>query len=177
MPLTVAPQLSVRRATTADIEEILAVIDAARIIMRATGNLTQWPEGYPGRHAFEADIAAGHCYIVADADGHTSGCFSFIPGPDPTYAEIYGRWTNDRPYYVIHRLASSGRVRGVARACLDFCRNHSSVIRIDTHADNIPMRNWLKKEHFIHCGVIRLADGSPREAYLIECHPSQSGKQ
>lgn len=174
MPGSVTPQLTVRRATPTDLDSILAVIDAARLIMRATGNLTQWPDGYPSRQTFEADIAAGHCYTIENQPDNIVGCFSFIPGPDPTYAEIAGEWTNNRPYFVIHRLASSGRVRGVARACLDFCREHCDVIRIDTHADNLPMRNWLNKERFIHCGVIRLADGAPREAYLLDCHPSQS---
>ena len=176
MTPSATPQLTVRRATASDIDSILAVIDAARLIMRATGNLTQWPEGYPSRQTFEADIAEGHCYVIVTPSAVIVGCFSFIPGPDPTYAEIAGEWPNDKPYFVIHRLASSGSERGVARACLDYCRDRCDVIRIDTHAENRPMRNWLSKEHFTHCGVIRLADGSPREAYILECHPSQSDK-
>jgi RimJ/RimL family protein N-acetyltransferase len=41
-------------------------------------------------------------------------------------------------------------------------------VRIDTHKDNVPMRNLLKKMGFTHCGVIRLLDKdeSPREAYM-----------
>ena len=38
-------------------------------------------------------------------------------------------------------------------------------LRIDTHADNEPMLNAVKRYGFKHCGVIYVADGSPREAF------------
>ena len=164
-----SPQLlSVRRATPTDLDAVMAVIDAARAIMRATGNLTQWPVGYPSRTMIEHDIASGNFYIICDANGTAQGCFAFISGPDPTYARIEGAWLNDKPYGVIHRLASKGEERGVADACLDFCLAQTDVIRIDTHADNRPMLRWLKKRGFIHCGVIHIADGSPREAFMLD---------
>lgn len=164
-----SPQLlSVRRATPSDLDSIMVVIDAARAIMRATGNLTQWPVGYPARTTIEHDIASGNFYIICDANGAAQGCFALISGPDPTYARIEGEWLNDKPYGVIHRLASKGEQRGVADACLDFCLAQKDVIRIDTHADNRPMLRWLKKRGFTHCGVIHIADGSPREAFMLD---------
>ena len=41
----------------------------------------------------------------------------------------------------------------------------SGGIRVDTHEGNIPMRKMLEKQGFVYCGVIHLADGSPRVAY------------
>lgn len=160
--------LSVRKAVPSDLDAVMAVIDAARAIMRATGNLTQWPEGYPARTTIEHDIASGNFYIICDTNGAAQGCFAFISGPDPTYARIEGAWLNDKPYGVIHRLASKGEERGVADACLDFCLAQKDVIRIDTHADNRPMLRWLEKRGFTHCGVIYIADGSPREAFMLD---------
>lgn len=162
--------LTVRQAADSDIDSVMAAIDSAREIMRVTGNLTQWADGYPPRHVLANDIAKGHCFIIETREGATAGCFSFIPGPDPTYASIDGEWTNHGPYSVIHRLASSGITRGVAGAALEFCRARCEIIRIDTHADNRPMLNWLRKEGFVHCGVITIADGTPREAFLLECN-------
>ncbi len=164
-----SPQLlSVRKAAPSDLDTIMAVIDAARAIMRATGNLTQWPEGYPSRTTIEQDIDSGNFYIICDANGAAQGCFAFIIGDDPTYARIEGAWLNDNPYGVIHRLASKGEERGVADTCLDFCFAQKDVIRIDTHADNRPMLRWLKKRGFTHCGIIHIADGSPREAFMLD---------
>lgn len=38
------------------------------------------------------------------------GTFCFIVGEDPTYAVIdNGKWLNDAPYGVIHRMASNGK--------------------------------------------------------------------
>lgn len=164
-----SPQLlTVRKAVSSDLDAVMDVIDAARAIMRATGNLTQWPEGYPSRTTIKQDITSGNFYIICDANGSAQGCFAFIIGADPTYARIEGAWLNDKPYGVIHRLASKGEERGVADACLDFCLAQTDVIRIDTHADNRPMLRWLKKRGFIHCGVIHIADGSPREAFMLD---------
>ena len=41
-----------------------------------------------------------------------------------------------------------------------------ATIRIDTHADNVIMHHLLRKYGFAMCGVIRLADGAPRTAYI-----------
>ena len=158
----------VRLASLSDLSQVMAVIDAARNIMRATGNLTQWPEGYPSRATIEQDIESCNFHLICDASGAAQGCFAFISGPDPTYDRIDGAWLNDKPYGVIHRLASKGEVRGIADACLDFCLAQKDVIRIDTHADNRPMLRWLEKRGFAHCGVIYIADGSPREAFMLD---------
>ena len=37
--------------------------------------------------------------------------------------------------------------------------------RADTHADNKIMQHLLEKNGFTRCGVIHVADGSPRFAY------------
>lgn len=48
--------------------------------------------------------------------------FCYIPGPEPTYAEIYdGGWPDDAPYATDHRMASAGRVHGAAAICFAWC--------------------------------------------------------
>ena len=61
------------------------------------------------------------------------------------------------------------RMRGAATACLCFCMRRCESLRIDTHADNAPMRGLLRKLGFAQCGTIRLADGSPRLAFERVC--------
>ena len=72
---------------------------------------------------------------------------------------------NDEPYGVIHRLASGGEVRGVARFVFDWCCNQVENIRVDTHADNRKMQELLTSFGFTRCGVIIASDGYPRFAY------------
>ena len=93
------------------------------------------------------------------------GTFYFAVEEEPTYRHIEGRWLNNKPYGIIHRLASDGRVRGLFRECLAFASKHCSEIRVDTHEDNAPMRQLLVAEGFVLCGTIYIADGSPRIAY------------
>ena len=91
---------------------------------------------------------------------------SLLLGEEPTYRVITdGRWRSSAPYGTIHRVASDGSVRGIAQACFDFCKQHCDYLRIDTHADNIPMQNAIEKAGFHRCGMVAMEDGSPRIAY------------
>lgn len=156
----------IRQSTPEDLPEILRLIAAARAFMVEHGNPSQWPEGYPSAEQLSSDIACGHSYVcVASGYAGLVGTFFFAVEEEPTYRHIEGRWLNNKPYGVIHRLASDGRVRGLFRESLAFASKHCSEIRVDTHEDNAPMRRLLVVESFVPCGTIYVADGSPRIAY------------
>ena len=158
-------RLLIRRSTPADIAAILEVYEASRRYMCATGNLTQWSDGYPARADVEADLAAGHSY-VGEAAGRIVMAFALIVGEDPTYRIIeQGAWLNDRPYGTIHRLGSNGTCGGVLAACVDFCFGQVDNLRLDTHADNRPMLTAVARLGFTRCGIIYCRDGSPRIAF------------
>ena len=63
-------------------------------------------------------------------------------------ALMTANWLNNEPYYVIHRMATNGKQKGVADACLKWCFEHCNNIRVDTHHDNLVMQNILKKVRF-----------------------------
>ena len=157
---------TIRKSTFEDLPVILNLRDQAREIMRSYGNVNQWPEGYPLQERFEKDIEEGYNYVMADNDGVLVGTFAFIPSPDITYKVIYdGRWLNDEPYHVIHRIASTPDSHGVLDAILDYCEALDPNIRIDTHQDNIVMINGLKKRGYQYCGIIHLLNGEERLAF------------
>ena len=157
---------TIRKSTFEDLPVILNLRDQAREIMRSYGNVNQWPEGYPLQERFEKDIEEGYNYVMADNDGVLVGTFAFIPSPDITYKVIYdGRWLNDEPYHVIHRIASTPDSHGVLDAILDYCEALDPNIRIDTHQDNIVMINGLKKRGYQYCGIIHLLNGDERLAF------------
>ena len=104
---------------------------------------------------------------VAEENGQIEAVFAFILGADPTYAAIEdGQWLDDTlPYGTVHRLASAGKHKGVGKAVLDWSMEHCQSLRADTHADNKIMQHLLEKNGFTRCGIIHVADGSPRFAY------------
>ena len=161
--------MKIRKATTQDLDCIMQVIDAARNLMRTNGNHTQWINGYPSAEVIMNDINQNIGYVCIN-DTEIVGYFSFLKGdnPETTYNVIdNGKWLNNEPYGVIHRLASNGKVKGVAQACFDYCFKQINNIRVDTNNNNLPMQNFFKKYGFTYCGVIYVADGSPRDAFQM----------
>lgn len=157
--------MMIRRATYDDVPVLMDVFRKARGIMRSSGNMNQWNDGYPSEEVVRKDIDNGHCVVLCE-DGKVVATMAFIPGPDPTYAEIYdGGWLSDAPYHVIHRIAVAEPGHNAAKALLDWGFGQAGSIRIDTHKDNVIMHHVLSKFGFTHCGMILLATGDPREAY------------
>ena len=162
--------MHIRPATYSDLDSLMKVFEGAKALMRASGNLNQWVNGYPTRAIVCNDIDDGNCYVLCE-ESEILGTMALIAGPDHTYSYIEGKWTNDEPYYVIHRIATSAPGRNIAKTMLDWAFEHIGkngyrVIRIDTHKDNCIMQHILTKYGFSHCGVIYLDDGAPREAYI-----------
>ena len=157
---------TIREARPTDLNEIMAVMDAARKIMRQSGNLHQWVAGYPSETAIKADLEKTGGFIVEDY-GRLVGYFAFLPSPEPTYDRIYdGAWLDEeRPYLVVHRIASYPEVHGIFGSIMDFCFAHDTNIRIDTHRDNHIMQHLLVQHGFAYCGIIYLANGDERLAY------------
>ena len=167
----------IRNATQNDLNAIEYVYECARGYMRSHGNMTQWLNGYPYPDVIDADIKAGNLFVLEDEEG-IFGVFAFEPGNDPTYAVIEnGDWLNSKPYYAIHRVASSGRRKGVFYEAFDFCAKRSDQLRIDTHADNITMQRAVENCGFVRCGVIYTWDGSPRIAYHYDASKADKTAQ
>lgn len=159
--------LEVRKAELIDSKSIMKVIEHAREIMIQNGNLNQWINGYPSQEIIENDIQNNRAFIIV-ASNEIKGYFCFEEGkdPEPTYTSIKeGKWLNNKPYGVIHRLASDGTTKGIADACFNFCFSKIQNIKVDTHEDNLIMQNYFKKLGFEYCGIITLANGTTRKAY------------
>ena len=157
---------TIREARSTDMAEIMKVMDAAKMIMRQSGNMHQWGEGYPSEAVIMADVDKNGGFVVED-DGKVVGYFAFLSSPEPTYARIYeGKWIDDeRPYHVVHRIASYPDTHGMFASIMDFCFSYDSNIRIDTHRDNHIMQHNILKHGFTYCGIIHLASGDERLAY------------
>ena len=147
-------EIAIRKSRPEDIDKIMPVYDSARQFMRSKGIL--------------ADIAAGNHYIGIDSKGMPAMVFALILGPDPTYDIIEdGAWPHNGPYGTIHRLASTGRHRGILAACTAYALKLADTIRLDTHADNSAMLTAAGRLGYVRCGVIYCQDGTPRIAMQL----------
>ena len=158
--------MTIREAKPADIADIMLVMEAAKGIMRASGNMHQWADGYPSEDAITTDMEKKGGFVIEDAN-KIVGYFAFLASPEPTYAKIYeGQWVDDvQSYHVVHRIASYPDVHGIFSAIMDFCFSRDTNIRIDTHRDNKIMQHNLQKHDFTYCGIIYLLSGDERLAY------------
>lgn len=155
----------IRHATWEDWEDILAIYDAGRQYMASHGNPTQWGTSSPSEDEVREDILRQRSFVY-EVDHRAEGVFVLMAGEDPAYVQIEdGHWPNEAPYHVIHRIASAGRVKGVFHACISWCIENCGTLRIDTHADNRTMLHLIEKHGFQRCGIIHVADGTPRIAF------------
>lgn len=152
----------IRHATRGDLPQILAIYASARQKMARSGNPNQWSEGYPPQRLLEEDIQARRLYVI-QCNEEITGVFVFMAGPEPDYDTLEGVWLNDAPYQVIHRMAA--REGGIAREVFAWAMERTASLRIDTHADNAPMRHVLEREGFTPVGELTLADGDKRQGY------------
>lgn len=157
--------MTIRNACESDVEAIMNIFASAKEYMDRAGNTTQWEKGYPNQEILETDISNRNCYVFVES-GTVVGTFSFLIGDEPTYHRIEnGQWHQDKPYGTIHRLASNGTVRGIAKACFTFCSEKADYIRIDTHVDNATMQKVIRAFGFQECGVVYVKNGSKRIAF------------
>jgi len=154
----------IRLANQEDLPELLSIYANARSFMRASGNLTQWTDDYPGTELLLSDMGKNALYVL-EKNGEILCVFALFDGEDPTYLHIDGAWMSNEPYLTIHRIASSGKESRIADRVFAWAYNRLPNLRIDTHEDNYPMQRCLARNGFVYCGVIYLENGDPRRAY------------
>ncbi len=158
----------IRKTRISDLDIVMSIFSYARQRMCESGNTKQWINGYPSKEIIISDIECSDSYLI-ESDNGIIGVFTFIVGEDPNYPEIAGAWPDNNLYGTIHRIAAAPGAKGIADIAFDFCKKSGVNIRIDTHADNAPMLGWIAKRGFSYCGIIHVADGSPRKAFQFSC--------
>ena len=95
--------MEIRKASVQDLGQIMQVYDKARKFMRENGNAEQWGEDYPSAELIEHDI--DKMYLCM-SEGRIACVFYYAAEEDEDYKEINGKWLNEEPYGVVHRVAS-----------------------------------------------------------------------
>ena len=161
--------MEIRKTRLEELDQVMEVYAHARKFMAEHNNPNQWKNNKPSREQIEKDILAGKHYLCVEEE-KIAAVFYFAHETDPTYVKIYdGAWLNEEEYAVVHRIASSGLVKGAGSFCMHWASAQSRNVKIDTHEDNYVMQNMLKKCGFTHCGTIYLEDGEPRLGFQKVC--------
>lgn len=156
------------------VDAMCAITEQAKANMAAM-DIDQWQCGYPNRAVWEADVAAGGAYVILE-EGQVAGMFRYADEPEAAYETLEGTWLTAGPYATVHRCAVNADLRGrgiigelFAFACEKAAADGMVSVRIDTHADNAPMRRAVEKGGFKYCGEITLTEGveagAPRIAF------------
>lgn len=180
--------MRIRSAEKEDFEIIKEIYSCARSFMAEIGNPHQWGDTkWPPDELIKNDIEQGKSYVcLVSNEGfpvsenvkeRVAGVFFFDYGEDfdATYRVVAdGAWLDDTAYGVVHRIAADGSARGVGEFCIKWAFDETirlsggtnGHLRIDTHGDNIVMRNLLNKLGFSHIGTIYVEeDEYPRMAF------------
>lgn len=152
----------IRLATLNDLDVIMPMIEEGRKHIREY-NIPQWINGYPSKEVITEDINLNRAYLLI-VDNEVVGYFVILKH-DSCYDVIDGEWINNEPYVAIHRTVTKYFNKGLGTVMFNEIKSKYDHIRVDTHEGNISMNKCLLKNEFKYCGVIRIEDGSPRNAY------------
>lgn len=161
----------IRPAVLTDLPDVWALIRRTRELFKQAG-IDQWQKGHPSENTLEQDIALGRGLVVEE-NGRVLAYFALCFDGDPNYARIEnGAWLTNGPFCVLHRLAVREELRrtGAAGRVFDYWEAQTRLrglasMRADTHPDNLPMQNLLRKKGFTPCGIIYVCDGGARVAF------------
>ncbi len=162
--------MRIRKTTERDLDRVMEIYAYARKFMAEHGNPKQWgATNWPPEQVIHNDIKEDNSFVCINDSGKVIGTFYFTVGKDiePCYREIFdGKWLDDSPYGVVHRIATDGSEKGIGSFCINWAFDQCGHIRIDTHGDNKVMQGMLKKLGFKHCGTVFVEeDNDPRLAF------------
>jgi len=158
----------IRLATIKDLEAIKDIYADARAFIATYGS-PQWQNHYPSDAITLKDIEQKALFLYEDNE--ILGVMSVFDY-ESTYDDIDGVWLSNKPYKVIHRIATKkGHYhKGISAKLIEYVFKNlkADSIRIDTHSLNIPMQSLLTKLGFHHCGTIYLNQLNDRERMAFQ---------
>lgn len=163
--------MQVRPSNEADVEAVWQIIEQARTRMAEQG-IDQWQDGEPNRQDVQAAVTGGAGHVLEDG-GNIAGFAVISFATEACYEALSsGSWTTTGPYASLHRVALAdgytgrglaGRLFGEAVRLARL--QGAASVRLDTHADNAPMRHAAQKHGFLCRGSCLLPGNRPRLVY------------
>ena len=160
-----------KKSVEADVDSIMKIIKQAQDYFKEKG-INQWQNNYPNVEVISNDVAEKNSYVLLQNKEVVATAVVSFKG-EKTYESIYeGEWISNKEYAVVHRIAvdnshkglglSSQIIKNVEALCIE---KGVCSIKVDTHEQNLSMKNLLRKNKFEHCGIIYLEDSNKRIAF------------
>ena len=154
-------EISIRKATAADLDGIETVYDHIHTAQEQGGTYTGWVRGvYPTRATAEEALHRGDLFVET-ADGAVVGTAIF----NQTQAEVYRQadWQYDLPdpaVMVLHTLVIDPQAKGhgLGRAMVEAYENYARAqgctgLRMDTNERNVSARRFYQKLGYREAGI------------------------
>jgi len=119
-------EVSIRTATSNDIEDVLALVRVCIDYLRSRG-IEQWDEVYPDHNTIERDVRTSTTFLASNAR-ETVGAIVLNDHQDPEYAEVPWQFMTGC-VAVIHRLMIRPTMEGKGLGA------HAHALRGGTHLD------------------------------------------
>ena len=105
-------------------------------------------------------------HVIVNNENSIIGYVAIIDEIEPAYTAIEGKWLNDDPYIVMHRLAVAQDIviKGLGTWTMQEIEKIALVknihsIKVDTNFDNIAMLRVFDKLGYIYCGEVNFGGG------------------
>lgn len=168
------PQISIRRATADDLNQIMEIVKEAKALLKADGS-PQWQDGHPDRQMFSDDIHQQINWVLT-VGNEIAGTATLQLTPEESYAKIDGHWQRpNEKYATVHRLAISNHFRGqhlsnyfISNLITVGCLQGINNFRIDSHPQNKRVQAIAEHFGFIKRGQIQVEDGNDPRRIAFE---------
>ena len=149
----------IRKAKLKDLDEIFNVRLDARQRMKNI-NIDQWQDEEPTKERFLNDIILKRAYVMT-IEEEIVGIITLQFEPEGSYFKYIN---NEEKYLTCHRIAIKNGFtqKGYAKKLLKFAEDLAlkrkiKKIYIDTHPNNLPMKNLIKKMGYKYLKLISLS--------------------
>ncbi len=176
-------QIYLRKATLADRDIIMKIINEAKATLKAAGS-PQWQDGHPNLTMITEDISREIGWVLV-INHQLAGYTAMLLKPEPDYQVITdGHWqVPDQPYATFHRVAISDHFRGQHLSRFMFSNLLTIGIslgfhnfRLDTFKKNVAMQTLAKSFGFVARGHVEVKDkiNPHRIGFELNLQPKQS---
>ncbi len=153
--------MKIDKVEMGEINKVNSIYKIAREYMKETNNPTQWGDDYPPLSLIKEDILSNRLYGVRDENNSLIAVF-VLSNKEKAYDEC-DFWHSNSPFIVLHRVASNGIVKGIAKNIFKYALTKSNYLRIDTHKNNKTMQNALISFGFKECGIVYYERNNKKE--------------
>ena len=161
--------LTFRMANESDRESILEIYLEGSNALKEDG-VDQWQGNYIPSFK-DIDEHLGIDLYVLEYHRKIVSTVCLVEGIDEDYENIKGKWNTSIPYISIHKVATSNEYKkqSFAKKMMyyveNFAKRKKMDLRIDTHKDNIKMKNFIISCSYKYAGEVVLQGELERLAY------------